>query len=91
MSATTYQLILVGSVPGLTTHDSSAKEDVTWLTLDDDHIADLLVSPVNSDDADDSPAERARQLLEELEKEGKDLEGECLLDLLSSRALVMSN
>ncbi|KAF4519802.1 hypothetical protein B566_EDAN006816 [Ephemera danica] len=82
MSVTTYKLVLVGPFPGLTP-STEAYATTTWLSLqDDNNIAELI--PLDADqDADssddDSPSQRARILLEELEKEGQDLE-EALQD-----------
>jgi hypothetical protein len=74
--ATTYRLVLVGPSLAASTANGTPVE---WVLDHDEAVVTLGEESqeinTENDNITETPAERARRLLEELEKEGSDLEG----------------
>jgi hypothetical protein len=74
--ATTYRLVLVGPSLAASTANGTPVE---WVLDHDEAVVTLGEESqeinTDNDNITETPAERARRLLEELEKEGSDLEG----------------
>lgn len=81
--ATTYRLVLVG--PSLAASTANDGTPVEWVLDHDETVVTLgdKSQEINTENDNDSksPAERARQMLEELENEGRVLEGKEILQI----------
>jgi hypothetical protein len=72
--ATTYRLVLVG--PSWPTSTANV-DPLDWVVDHDEAVVTLVDEDREiKKEVDETPAERARRLLEELEQEGASLEGE---------------